>query len=190
MLRSASTNTRPIRSTGTVRPRRRPMGDAVLPAAQKTVRATIRSSPMHTACGSTDVTIVLDRTSTPSSRRSRSACAARSSANVGRMRGPPSSRMTRAVAVSMRRKSPRKLWRAIVGNIPANSTPVGPPPTITNVRYAARSASSVAFSASSNAVRKRRRISIASSTFFSPGASASHSGCPKYEWRAPAAMIR
>ena len=34
-------------------------------------------------------------------------------------------------------------------------------------------------SASSKAVRTRRRISVACSTVFSPGANSSHSGCPK-----------
>ena len=52
---------------------------------------------------------------------------------AGRTRGPASTRITRAVRGSMRRKSRASVCRAISANAPAISTPVGPPPTTTNV---------------------------------------------------------
>ena len=48
--------------------------------------------------------------------------------------------MTRASAVSIERKSRRSVSRAISASAPASSTPVGPPPTMTNVSHSARRA--------------------------------------------------
>ena len=53
---------------------------------------------------------------------------------------------------------------------PASSTPVGPPPTMTNVSRAARRAGSVSRSARSSESKMRRRIDVASSSVLSPGA--------------------
>lgn len=47
-----------------------------------------------------------------------------------------------------------------------------------------------AASAFSKAVRMRRRMSVASSIFFRPGAAPSRSSRPKWEYRAPAASTR
>jgi hypothetical protein len=63
----------------------------------------------------------------------------------------------------------------------------GPPPTTTNVSQSRRRWASVSSSAASKALRIRRRISIASSSVFSPGAAERHSSWPKYVCRAPAA---
>ncbi len=82
-------------------------------------------------------------------------------------------------AVSIRRKSCRIPLPTMSGMMPASSTPVGPPPTITNVSSASCSGPDAAFSASSKASRKRRRISRASCTLLRPGAACSHSSCPK-----------
>ena len=48
----------------------------------------------------------------------------------------------------------------------------------------------MADSASSNAPNTRRRILMASSIDFIPGANAAYSSCPKYDCRTPAARIR
>ena len=79
--------------------------------------------------------------------------------------------MILVVSVSMLRKSRWMSSAAISRSAPAISTPVGPPPTTTNVSFARRVASSCSSSASSNASSTRRRISVASSRSFSPGAS-------------------
>jgi hypothetical protein len=62
---------------------------------------------------------------------------------------------------------------------PAISTPVGPPPITRKVVSARRAAGSSASSARSNAVRMRRRIAVASSIRFSPGANGAQSSWPK-----------
>ena len=79
----------------------------------------------------------------------------------------------------MRRKSFASVKRLISPIAPASSTPVGPPPTITNVSSARWRARSLSFSASSNASSTRRRISVACSIVFRPGANGSHSSWPK-----------
>ena len=76
----------------------------------------------------------------------------------------------------MDRNSSRSVWRAISASAPAISTPVGPPPTITNVSSRRRSSGSGVRSATSKASSMRRRISVASSRLFSPGANFSQSG--------------
>jgi len=58
---------------------------------------------------------------------------------------------------------------------PASSAPVGPPPTITNVIHARSFSGSGSRSAVSKANRILRRMSVASSMVFRPGANSSHS---------------
>ena len=110
-----------------------------------------------------------------------------SSGNVDRMRGPASTRMTRVVRGSKRRKSRASVRPAISASAPASSTPVGPPPITTNVVQARRTSGDVSSSAASNARRIRRRMSSASPTVFSPGAKAAHLSLPKYAWVIPVA---
>jgi len=102
----------------------------------------------------------------------------------------PQSQITRALDELMRRKSRIMVWRAISDSAPASSTPVGPPPTSTNVSSRRRRAGSGSRSARSKASRIRRRISSASSRVFSPGASFSHASWPKYACRDPEARIK
>ena len=59
----------------------------------------------------------------------------------------------------MWRNSCLSVCRAISAIVPAISTPVGPPPTMTNVSSMRRRSTSLSRSASSNAVSNRRRIS-------------------------------
>ena len=79
-----------------------------------------------------------------------------------RTRGLASTRITRAEAVLMWRKSRARVCRVTSASVPASSTPVGPPPTITNVIQARRRASSVSRSATSKAIKHalpdRKRI--------------------------------
>ena len=66
----------------------------------------------------------------------------------------------------------RSVWLAISASAPASSTPVGPPPTTTNVSQRLHAVGSASRSAASKARSTRRRISVASSIVFSPGATA------------------
>jgi len=75
---------------------------------------------------------------------------------------------------SMLRKSRDRVNRLISPIAPANSTPVGPAPTMTNVNCLRRSSMSSVTSARSNAASTRRRISVACSIVFNPGANGSH----------------
>ncbi len=79
----------------------------------------------------------------------------------------------------MRRKSIASVWRATSVMAPAISTPVAPAPTITKVNRRARSLASVAISARSKAISSRRRMRVASSMRFKPGAASAHSSWPK-----------
>ena len=117
-----------------------PSGEARTPAAQKTFSESIRSAPIAAPRSSICVTRVSRRTSTPIRVRSFSARADRSSGNPGSRRSSASTRITRVVDVSIRRKSLRITLREISANAPASSTPVGPPPTMTNVSSARRRA--------------------------------------------------
>ncbi len=150
----------------------------------------MRSSPTYTAPSSMRVTMESSRTSTPSA--SSCCCALRdsSSSYAASRRLPPSIRMIRAARGSKLRKSRLSVWCAISAKAPAISTPVGPPPITTKVSSARRSSGSVTCSACSKASRKRRRISVASSMVFIPGAMGAHSPCPKYWSTAPAARTR
>ena len=62
---------------------------------------------------------------------------------------------------------------------PASSKPVGPPPTMMQVSFAARLAASGYISARSNERKSRERMKVASSTSFMPGANSRHSSWPK-----------
>jgi hypothetical protein len=118
-------------------------------------------------------------TSTPNrSSDSRLVCDS-SSGNVGSNRGPACTTMIRACAGSKRRKSFSMPQRASSAIAPASSTPVGPPPTMRNVSSLRRSAMSSVASARSNAISRRRRTSVASSTRLRPGANGAHSSRPK-----------
>jgi len=77
----------------------------------------------------------------------------------------------RADCGTIARKSRVMELRASSAMAPAISTPVGPPPTTTNVSSARRSASLFSISARSNAVRILARTRVASSIVLMPGAS-------------------
>ena len=196
-VQSSSTFTRPARSRSTPAEaaRSRPSGEAWTPAAQIFVAASIRRSGASVAFvssprSSTCVTVVPRWISMPMSRRS---CIARRRSDSGkapRIVGAASSSTIRASAGSMRRKLWRSEWRDSSASCPASSTPVGPAPTMTNVRKRRRETGSGSRSAISNAPRTRPRSSSASSIVFIPGASCANSGCPKYDGIAPVATIR
>jgi len=78
------------------------------------------------------------RISTPSFSSRRVALFARLSANVGRIRLLPSTRMMELLAGSIRRNCARSVVVANCAIEAASSTPVGPPPTRTNVISRAR----------------------------------------------------
>ena len=92
---------------------------------------------------------------------------------------PPSNSRTRASSGLMCRYSRRSVLVATSRICPASSTPVGPAPTRAKVSQRARSAGSPADSAISNAPKIRRRIFMASSMVFIPGAIGAYSSCPK-----------
>ena len=177
-LRSADTITRPCASRGT--PRVRFNAEGSTPAAHNAVDVSIRSRPTSTHSASIRVTGLAVHTWTPRPSRSRVARLAWLSRKDGRMRGPASTRITRVSLGSMLRKSRASVNRLISPRAPASSTPVGPPPTTTKVSSARRRAGSTSRSASSKAVSTRRRISVACSRVFSPGACSSQSSWPKY----------
>ena len=125
------------------------------------------------------VTRVFVRTVTPSRSSCLVADADWPGGYVGRIRSTASTRSIRASWGRIDRKSDRRVSFAISPSAPASSTPVGPPPTITNVIHARRRSGSASRSAASNAIRIRRRISTASSMVLRPGANGAHSSCPK-----------
>ncbi len=115
----------------------------------------------------------------------------RSSPNEARISLPPSNSSTlTSVAGSKRRKLFFSARRASSAIWPVISTPVGPPPTATNVSHAFRFSGSSSSSASSSAPKIRARWATASASVFIPGANSSYSSCPKYDWPPPAATIR
>ena len=87
--------------------------------------------------------------------------------------------MIRASGGWIERKSRLSVSFEISPRAPASSTPVGPPPTTTNVIHSWRRSGSCSRSAASKAMRMRRRISVASSIDFRPGAWAAQSSLPK-----------
>jgi len=78
-------------------------------------------------------------------------------------------------------KSLRRVSRASSAIWPAISTPVGPPPTTTNVSHSARTSGSGSISAASNALRMRLRATSALSSDFTSVAYRPQSSWPKYE---------
>ena len=119
-------------------------------------------------------------TSTPSFSSALRACSARSAGKAGSRRGPASTRMMRAWVGSMTRNSSASAQCASSAIAPAISTPVGAAADHhegqQRLALAPRRRS---VSARSNASRMRRRMSVASSIFFRPGAHFSQSSCPK-----------
>ncbi len=89
---------------------------------------------------------------TSTSKPYKDACASWDNCGVngGRILSKPSSNKTLASEVSILPKSSFTVFVANSAIAPANSTPVGPPPTITKVNKARRSAASVSFSGASN----------------------------------------
>ena len=148
--------------------------------------AMVTSTPVS----SMPVTRAPIRSSTPRPSSSLVARPARLSPNVANGSLPPSRRSTRTDAGSNVRKFLPRLRVASSRIWPASSQPVGPAPTMAIVSHCARSASSAAVSAISNAPSTRRRISNASSMVFIPGACSASSSWPKYDWPAPPATIR
>ena len=124
-------------------------------------------------------TLLPVRTSTPSFTSCSRARADSLGTNVPSTRSEPSSSTTRARRESMRRNSSASVCCAISVMVPAISTPVGPPPMITNVIHASRSASSRLRSARSKAPMTRARMVNASASVFRPGACTAQSSWPK-----------
>ena len=149
---------------------------------EKGLFASIRIEPSDVSAlnplSSTSVTRVSSITSTPSSWRSCFARSAKSSGNAIKTLGAKSSRMIRALFVSIDRKSFRTDL-AISASAPAISTPVGPAPTMANVKAARCATGSLSNSACSKARRKRARTSTASSIVLSPGAYRFQASFPK-----------
>ena len=154
-------------------------GDAAFPAAQITVRAWMKLSFVRTPSALMSCTLTPSCTVTLRCRSCSSALRESSTSNTGSTRSAASSKMIRASRGSMCLKSRSIVSRAISEMAPAISTPVGPAPTMTKVISRSRSTGSLVTSAFSNASSRRRRMSSASSSVFSPGANCSHSGWPK-----------
>jgi hypothetical protein len=106
------------------------------------------------------------------------------------MLGPASASTMRDSAVRIDWNSSDNVWWAISAMAPAISTPVGPPPTMTEVSIRFLTAGSASRSATSYASSIRARTRSASSSVFRAGANCAHSGWPKYELSAPAATMR
>ncbi|CNH26432.1 Uncharacterised protein [Mycobacterium tuberculosis] len=128
---------------------------------------------------STPVTMALSWTSTPIFASRAAARWPSFSPIDGSTAGAASSRITRALVVSMRRKAPFSVWSASSAICPAISTPVGPAPTTVNVRSRWRRSGSLDRSAASKALRMRPRNSRASSMDFMPGANSANWSLPK-----------
>ncbi len=156
-----------------------PSSEASVPAAHKTVDAQMRSFETSTPDSFTPVTLASVHVCTPSASRSRIARLANPSENIGKILGPASIKIIRACFGSMCLKSFASVNRLISPRAPANSTPVGPAPTTTNVKCCRRWTESSVSSAFSNASNTRRRISVACSRVLRPGALASHCAFPK-----------
>ena len=176
-VRSDSTMTLPDSSVS--EPTHCPAGDATTPAAQITVAAKILSPPIVTPSLSHPVTGEPRRTVTPSFSSDWRAYSDSDASKAGRTRGPASTRITWALRGSMRRKSAARVKWASSAMVPASSTPVGPPPTMTNRMSRSSLVPSVVVSAFSKAIRIRRRTSVASSIVFRPDAAAAQSSWPK-----------
>ena len=119
---------------------------------------------------STSVTIASSWISTPIFSSRAAAFLPSFSPIGGSTCGAASSRITRALVVSMWRNAPLRVWSASSAICPAISTPVGPAPTTVKVSSFSRRLGSLDRSACSNAPRMRPRSSSASSIDFIPGA--------------------
>ena len=108
-------------------------GEALLPAAQMTLVDGTNSSPIFTPFSRTSLTRLFSLTVTPIRARAVEAFAERSSLNPGKMRGLPSTSKMHMSSSRKEGKSGPIAFRPISASAPANSTPVGPPPTITKV---------------------------------------------------------
>jgi hypothetical protein len=169
-------------------------GEAVTPAAQITVpvatRSTLPRGPrISTPSVSTPTTVRATSGVTPSSLSER---AARSDNGAGKdwsKRDPASTSRTRASRGPMERKASGSVSRASSAIRPATSTPVGPPPTTTNVNQRSPAAASCSTSAASNAFRIRDRTRSALSSDLTSSATSRHSSCPKYEYLDPPATM-
>ena len=144
-----------------------------------TVCASIGLPSIATPRSSTCVTGVPSITSTPIRFNFFRVLRASDSGKVASILGAASIRIMRAEFVSICRKSEASALCASSAIAPAISTPVGPAPTSTNVSSSCTFCGSVSISAASKASKMSRRIDVASIIDFSPGASCSHSGCPK-----------
>ncbi len=165
-------------------------GATLLPAAQIIFEASINSSPIITPFSFTSFTIELTLTSTPKFSKDFRALLLNFLSNVCRILSAPSTSIILVSAVFIFRKSLSKVSLAISANAPATSTPVGPPPTMTNVISFCFSFSVFVSSAFSNAKSIRSRIFSASETVFKPGANFSQLSFPKYECLFPAATTK
>ena len=134
MLRSGSTT----HAAGAIErhAERAPSGDALTPAAHSTVPASMLSRRPPTRPWRR---WPLPARSCAPARRDAAAPLRRTHAaprgNASRMSAPPSSRMIRARCGWIDRNSCASVCRAISASAPASSTPVGPPPTTTNVSH-------------------------------------------------------
>ena len=167
-VRSGSTSTRPARSSGT--PRVLARGEAATPAAQSTVRASIRSAPSVTPA----VVDLRDhrpvRTSTPIRTSCSRAFSERSSAYEGQdPRRPSSEDDMRLRGVDMAEVA-RQRVPGDLGERPGELDPGRPGADDDEPEPGGPRAGSVSRSAASKAKRMRRRISSASSMLFRPGA--------------------
>ena len=131
--RSGSTIARPARSTGDAEGarerRRRDAGGPENRARGETLGPDVARRPRPRRSRET-------RSGPRPRDRAKSSSAARrelSGRYAGRMRGPASTSTMRASRGSIERKSLTRTWREISAIAPASSTPVGPPPTTTNV---------------------------------------------------------
>src|SRR3984957_15509096 len=172
-FKNGPTHARPARSVAT--PSILTIGDGETPAVHKTVPLSILFPPTVTPLSSMFSTKALVITFTPSLARRWAALADDDSAKLGSTRFAPSSRKIDVVAGSIRRKLARRVVVAICAIDAANSTPVGPAPTRTNVICRRRSSSSSVDSAISYALRIFERILCASVMVFRQGAYLAHS---------------
>ena len=150
------------------------------------VRVEMRCDPPPgsstvTASASTFVTVVFSIGVTPRRSSERLALADSFGGKLVSNRSVVSTSRIRPARVSIVRKSLRSVSRASSPIWPAISTPVGPPPTTTNVSQASRRSGSGSSSAASKAARMRPRTISALSSDLTSAAYSLQSSWPKYE---------
>jgi len=159
-----------------------PRGLPLTPAAQRTVRASMRSTPRGPCSArpesSTAVTRAPVRTRTPSSSRESFALSDSSGGKDGRIRCAASTSRISESSGRNDRKLSLSVSFAISASIPVSSTPVGPLPTTMKVSHAFRLSGSVSRSATSKAKKIFWRIHPLSSMLLSPGATCSQAPWP------------